>query len=132
MCGSSRALPVAIVVGTFLVQSHVGYALTVTVTTVVTLVGFVVVRRREAEPGPGIRVHVWIALGAFVVLWLLPLADQFAGQGNLGAIVEYFTSPARTAGWHKAFYVVFDQLAKRPRWLAGQNTFGLFSGSIDA
>jgi hypothetical protein len=77
------ALPLAVGVGSFVVQAHLGMALPVVIVLAVALVA----RHRSGRPVP--RRQWWVALAIAGVLWAPPLADQLAGDGNLAAIAEW-------------------------------------------
>ncbi|MCU0312364.1 MAG: hypothetical protein MUE36_15640 [Acidimicrobiales bacterium] len=102
--GERWPVPIAAVVGSFLVQSHVGYAVLV-IAMVTTTVAIVVLARRGANPEPpsdrlrhrrrrtGLVLATAVALG---VCWGPVLVDQVAGSGNLTAMVEYFAGGDET------------------------------------
>ncbi len=97
--GDVALAPLLVVVGSFLVQNHVTYALPVALLTAWGALGATfVVRSARATgspadgvtPAPGRSTLVraaQLSLGAAVLLWLAPLIDQVAGEGNLGNIL---------------------------------------------
>jgi hypothetical protein len=104
--GDRWAWPAAIAVGSFIVQSHIGYAV------IVFGVGGTSVllawqNRKSVALLPMDRRHRRVLLGitGFVTLacWLPVLFDQFFRSGNISAIVSYFLSSSdRPAGIHDA------------------------------
>lgn len=117
--GSVVALAGGVVVGSYLVQTHIGTAPLVAI--VLLVAGVVLVRRlvREpaARPDPGAR--RWAALlgTATVLLWVPPLWQQLtapSGRGNLGLLLAYFLDgdPAETGstGWTGAASAVGQML----------------------
>lgn len=120
--GDPPALPFGALVGSFLVQAHVGFALLVGVLSVVALVGYV---RATGSPR---RVEWWrerrVALawtGAIlVVAWLPVLVDQIAGDGNLGLLVSYFTGGGdEPAGLGTATGMLARELGGVAPWMGG-------------
>jgi hypothetical protein len=104
--GDRWAWPMAIAVGSFIVQSHIGYAVIVfgVAATAVLLawqnrnwVALLPVDRRQ-------RRVLFTSIGIVaVVCWLPVLIDQFVGTGNVSAILSYFLSSTdRPAGIHDA------------------------------
>ena len=93
--GDRWAWPALLLTGSFLVQSHVGY--TVTVLAVGAVAWALAWQRRGTVPlMPPDRRRRRLLTGTLVVIgmacWLPVLVDQFAGSGNLGAIGSYFIS----------------------------------------
>ena len=97
--GDLWALPIAVGLGSFVVQSHVGAALAV-VAPIGVSVGAIVL---DARLRRGVRVE-WVALvstAVAVVCWLPPVVQQFqTGGGNLGDLLRFWTeSHPNTTGW---------------------------------
>ncbi len=105
--GSVVALAGGLVVGSFLVQAHIG---TAPLVALVLLVPAVVVGRRllrTSYPRPLRAAWVWAAVlaGVAVLMWVPPVWQQFTapeGRGNLGLLVEYFRhgDPSAEGGSH--------------------------------
>jgi hypothetical protein len=129
-CGDRAALPWAVGVGSFVVQTHVGYGLLVVGLLAVVLV--VALGRNRAGLGR------WLAISGVVVvaLWLPPLIQQAAGHpGNLGEVARYFVHPPQytaqqaasidagpTVGWKTGFGIMGEQLTPPGPWLTGRET----------
>ena len=133
--GDPVMVPVAVGVGSLLVQTHVGYGLLVGVVGLWAAAWLVVGwwrarARRRADDGGGHRptadrrrvvtvgvVTVVVALAA----WSGPLVEQFTEEpGNLTLIAEYFTSSDDpTVGTGEAFTVLGRQLTPIGPWLGG-------------
>jgi hypothetical protein len=102
-CGEAWAIPAALGTGTFLVQSHIGYAPLVIATSAVAAVVLVVrIRRGDLELG-GVRLRrvALISVGLLVVLWAPPLVDQLVHDpGNVSEVVRFFREhdPDHTVG----------------------------------
>jgi hypothetical protein len=121
-CGDRLALPAVAVVGTLLVQTHLSYAILVVGLGTVGAAGWAratrertTVGRRELRLTPLVAVTV----GVLVVLWAQPLAEQVAGDGNLGRIVRSAGSddpPGGQVGVPAAARVVAAAVALPPWW----------------
>ena len=104
--GDRWSWPLLIAVGSFIVQSHVGYAIIVLVLVVATVA--MCWRDRRSVPILPVdrRRRRWLltmTAVVTVVCWAPVLIDQFFGTGNLAAIVSYFVhSTDRPAGLHDA------------------------------
>jgi hypothetical protein len=130
VCGDRWALPVAVFVTSFLVQTHIGYfalALPLLSLGAVWLLGSAVAGRRGEDPEGRVRLGQLVrpglvAVAVGTVMWVPPLLEQFQQDGgNLGRIVRWFRDggeEARTLieGWR----VVAAQYSVPPEWLAGQ------------
>jgi hypothetical protein len=119
-------LPWLAVVGSFLVQTHVGYAPLVLGLTVAALVCSKWMQRGTP---PAADAHGWFVVAAVVtvVLWIPPVLQQFTGDpGNLGEIVSYFRDVEEpVAGWRSAFGYLGTELGPPGAWIAGNETDGL-------
>jgi len=125
--GDGWMLPIGLAVGSFVVQSHVSYAPATAGLLVLAFLGLVLSWRRrspdEAHARP-VRVLA-VSAGVVVAVWLLPLIDQFGGDGNLGEIWRFFTSHNGTMTWIQAVRVVGLQWSWRPEWLFGARPLAL-------
>lgn len=101
--GSVVAFAGGVLVGSFLIQTHIG---TLPLVGLVLLLPAVVLRRRlgrEPAARPSRRDGMRAALlgGAAVLLWLPPIWQQLtapAGRGNLGLLLDYFLHGDPEAG----------------------------------
>ncbi|MEA3020490.1 MAG: hypothetical protein QOI47_2014, partial [Actinomycetota bacterium] len=111
--GDSVLLPVAVGVGSFCVQSHVGYALLV-----VGVLAAAFALGRGAR-----RRHLVLAALVGLTLWLPPLVEQATSStGNLGAILGAARHPAApVAGWTTAAGVLGAELRVPGPWLTGND-----------
>ncbi len=127
--GDGWALPVAVGVGSFLVQAHVGYAGAVGVLLVWAVVGLVVRSRRDLGSLAPTLVAAAV-VGA--VLWALPAVEQFTHHpGNLGLVLHFGRDPSVPVhgladGWH----VVAHALSWRMPWATGATPFNAFVGEV--
>jgi hypothetical protein len=135
-CGDHPTLPWAAGVGSFVVQTHVGYTPLVAGVLVVVLV-LAVLGRARAGFGR------WLAIAGLVTvaLWVPPLIQQATGHpGNLGEVASYFVHPPRAqpadiaggpaVGWKTAFGVMGTELTPPGPLLTGRDTssFGFVAG----
>jgi len=130
-CGDAWMVPVALLVASFIVQSHVGYAalvavvlLTAVVWRLVVLVGHL--RHRGAGAADrGTRRRTMAAVGVSalvtVVAWLPPLLDQIAHPGNLQAFWDFFGRRHATPTNDTAFRLVGRALTFPGTWVTGHD-----------
>ncbi|HEY7071406.1 MAG TPA: hypothetical protein VH479_14865 [Acidimicrobiales bacterium] len=121
-CGERWALPGAVVVGTFVAQTHIGYVTLGLPLVVLGAVWLVVAtpkgtRRRLVPPA-------LLAVLAGAVMWLPTLLDQVTNDpGNLGLAARWFREggpehqSARTLG--DGWRVVSAPYAPAPEWIVG-------------
>jgi hypothetical protein len=127
------ALPWLVGIGSFLMQTHVGYAPVV--------LGLGVLSctlgayrwksgrgRSQVEDGAAVATRTrvsarrWILIAGVVVLvWLAPVVQQVTGSpGNLGEIVDSFRYPTDpVAGWDTGFGVMGNELGFVGPWITG-------------
>jgi hypothetical protein len=135
--GDRALVPVAVVAGTFAVQSHVGYLPLVLAVPALTAAGRWGAARLARPPRPEAVDHVeqrppgWhpigVAGGLLVVLWVAPVYQQLTERpGNLGEILRYFRHPTDpAAGLTVAAGVMGRQLSPAGPWLTGRDATGL-------
>jgi hypothetical protein len=139
LCGETRSLPLAVLVGSFVIQSHFGYLPLVgtllLVSATVAVVELVQHRRRLSEESSGAPRSVpwrsplaWAGVIA-AACWAPVIVQQLIGSpGNLSALVTYVRNPPEPAvGWTIAFGTMGQELRPLGPWLAGGETtiFGL-------
>lgn len=117
-------VPALVAVGSFLVQTHVGYTPLVAGAGL-TALGLAFLRH-EGEPKPARderRKYAAIAGLVALGLWLAPLVQQFTGSpGNLGQIVDYFRRPTeKTLGIAYGFGLMGKELAVPGAWITGND-----------
>ncbi|MGZ8751962.1 MAG: hypothetical protein ACXW1S_03190, partial [Acidimicrobiia bacterium] len=127
--GDGWALPVAAGIGSFLVQSHVGYAGAVGVLLIWGLGGTIVASRRSDRALVPTLVG---AAGVLAVMWSLPLIEQFTSHpGNLGLVLKFAREPEAPHhvlrdGW----LVVARALSWRMPWVTGATSVNPFIGEV--
>jgi hypothetical protein len=125
--GEVRRLPWLVVVGTFLVQTHVGYGLLLLAPSV-----WVAVRavrdRRELPAGALRRAIRWSSVW-LVLLWLPVLIDQLFVTGNIGALTEYVvTTGDPKAGFVRSIEWFAERFRVVPTWAGGPRRLDAISG----
>jgi hypothetical protein len=131
--GDARwALPVAVVLGSFAVQSHVGAAIGVTVPILVAIV-FCFFDARRARELAAFGTTLGIALVAGLFCWIPPLAQQVQPNGgNLGDLWNFWTSShPHVTGWSEGARLVSPQLAIPSPWFTGHEARNIFTGGLD-
>jgi hypothetical protein len=129
--GDRWQLPVAVVVGTFLVQVHIGYA--ILVGALLVAAGAMAFPWRRAR---GAAVRAWtrpaIAAGlAAVALWAAPLVEQTRDTpGNLRAIAAYVIHGRGTSvGFGHALGLLATEYRIPPPWLGATSPIALDRGA---
>jgi hypothetical protein len=120
-CGDRWALPVAVLVGSFVAQTHVGYVALALPLVAVGACWLVAAHRRDL--GRLGAPSLW-ALGVALVAWLPPVIDELTNHpGNATLLVRWFREGGTNGdeshtlldGWR----VVSAQFAAAPEWLVG-------------
>ena len=115
--GEIRRLPWLAVVGTFLVQTHIGYGLLLLAPSVWVVVHLL---RDRARPDPQLRRSITWSVVWLVVLWLPVLIDQLFVTGNLGAMTSYvFLGGDSKAGVLRSIEWFAEQFKIVPVWAGG-------------
>ena len=129
--GDLWALPIAVGIGSFVVQSHVGAALAVAAAIGVAVWAVVL----DARRGRGARLKpvALTATAVAVVCWLPPVVQQFqSGGGNLGDLIRFWTRPhENTTGWFAGARIVFQQLAIPAPWISGHERVAATTGGVE-
>ena len=127
--GDRWAWPAGLAVGSFIVQSHIGYAVIV-VAVGATAMALAWHNRAEMTllPSEGRNRRLLLAISAAVLIicWSPVLIDQFFGSGNLTEILRYFSdSTDRPAGLHDALAQAANNLPIRDAgWNGGSAMVG--------
>jgi hypothetical protein len=128
--GDRVALPVLAFTGSFLVQSHIGFAALVAALWAIGVVGFWRTRDAEERPRAG-RTLAWSA-GVVAACWLPVVVDQLFGTGNLTDLAAYFRggSAEGPAGWATAAGVLAREIGAMAPWLGGDERGGSVDGGL--
>ena len=136
--GELRALPWLVGVGTFLVQTHLGYTpLVLGLGVAAALLARGALRHGDAADravAPAtVRRSLLAALVVATVLWIPPVLQQlFGAEGNLTAILDFVRHPSEPAvGWRFAWGIFGTELGFPGAWLNGRelDAFGVRTSS---
>ncbi len=128
LLGDRWALPVALVVLSFCVQAHVGYAAAAAALLAGTAVARALMRSRRPDRPSALR--VWVGAGVVLaLLWLPPIWQQLTGhQGNLGALITDLRTAQDGPDVNTAVWLVGTEMGRLPAVVTGttpQATFVL-------
>ncbi len=126
------AVPASAAVGSWLVQTHIGYAPLVIPALLFPGAWLSVTtwRRHDDEVRSRVLRAGLVAVGATFVLWLPPLWDEVFGTGNLSTMVRWFNREAD--GVHslsEGLRVTLAQFSSRPGWYTGGRPVNPFNGA---
>jgi hypothetical protein len=131
--------PVALVAGSFVVQSHIGYAVFVVLVSLLAAVVGGVMLWRGGNPRRRLdRTQRWlvtgVSIGVVLVAWAVPLAEQVTGDpGNVTEILDYFsTATEEPIGFAQSLGFMGLELAPIGPWLGGHetsNSFGVLTSA---
>jgi hypothetical protein len=136
-CGDRWALPVSAVVASFLVQTHVGYALPAAALVAFGIGGCVWSARQSRHAGdakPARNASSWrgwlivliVTAVIVLVMWLPPLIQQLTGEtDNFGKVLDFFAQHGQERSAGQAWQVLSAQFGAWPDWLSGHTSFGL-------
>ncbi|MGH2851043.1 MAG: hypothetical protein ACRDLP_10540, partial [Solirubrobacteraceae bacterium] len=128
-CGDHRLLPLAVLVASFVTQTHLMYAAPTAVVLAVGVGGLALGalgRRRRAHhahhPDHGARRRVWpwvlAALAVAAACWTLPVIDEIENNpGNLTMIVNTVEHRGTTLGSTVGWNAVVHSIGVTPWWL---------------
>lgn len=120
--GDLWLLPVAIAVGSFAAQTHLGFALEVFGLMLIGTVGAVVYAYRHRATG-ALRTLIWsiaVSVGVGLLLWSPVLYGTFIrGDGNIQANINLFTAGVPAAGFDTAVRLLAPQWGFTPAWVFG-------------
>jgi hypothetical protein len=128
-CGQTWALPVAAGVGSFCIQTHIGY-LALVIPLLAWGVAWLVRSRVKAHRLAALGRAALVTAAVLSVLWLPPLVDELLhSPGNLSAIADYFRHPHQSAHTLADGYrIVGAQFELTPEWLTGLDPPSPFTG----
>jgi hypothetical protein len=137
-CAEAWALPIGVLVASFLVQTHVGYGLVAAALLIAGITGAAVTAwRRRTDGQHAERVRSWVRMlvvtaGVGAVLWLPVVVQQVRDEpGNLGTLLRFFREHGREHSYGDAWHVVASQLSAWPDWVRGHVDLNIYSGGLD-
>ena len=127
--GELWALPVAAVVATFVMQTHIAY-LPLSIPLVAWGVVWLVVSAWRAHEYRPLLRSAAVSVGVLVLLWLPPFIEQVTNTpGNVTKIVRYFRDADEpTHSVTAALRVVSVQFTLSPEWIGGPRPASPFTG----
>jgi hypothetical protein len=128
--GDHWMLPIAVALGSFVVQSHVGVAGIAFALVGIATAAVIFDARRGRARGYK-KDFAWsAALGAF--LWWPPILEQFQSDGgNLSSLWSFWTSRHPTPGFVDGARIVAPQLSLPAPWISGHEHVAAFTGGLD-
>jgi hypothetical protein len=128
-CGETWALPVAAGVGSFCIQTHVGY-LPLAVPLILWGVAWLVWSLARAHRLAALARAGLVTAAVLAVLWLPPLLDEVLhSPGNLTQVYDYFRHSGKSAHTlAQGYRVVGAQFGLTPEWLTGLDPPSPFTG----
>jgi len=115
-----RQIVGAVVVGSFLIQCHVGYAPLVVAGLAWALVAWLLGRRVERAGRAAWRRPVVVATTVGVLLWLPTLVEELTSNpGNLTLLARWTDRGEPTLGLHGATQLLAAEFRPLPPWLGG-------------
>ena len=130
-CGDRWALPAAVFIGTFCVQTHIGYA--PLVIPVIAWCGWRVVRDRHQPRGPDLAPRgltaLWWAVIVAALIWAPVVIQQLTQDpGNVRAILHYFrTTTDPTHSIRDATRTIGAQFTINADWIVGRSPVSIFT-----
>jgi hypothetical protein len=131
--GEERALPVAVGLASFVMQTHVSLAPEAVALLALAIV-WLIAAARDGESRRRLRRSALVSSGVFAVMWALPIHQEFAPHGgNLSTLWRFWTtSHANTVGFASATRLLSLQLSVPAPWLTGHERSVPFSGALAA
>jgi hypothetical protein len=111
-CGRTVVLPLIAALGSFLVQTHLGYLPCVAAGALTSGVLWLRVRRLQDGAATPARVPMSLAVGTLAALWTLPLLEQLTRDpGNMSLVLRFFGGGTAGPTWGEAMAVVAREIA---------------------
>ena len=114
--GDVACLPWLAGVGSFIIQTNLGYGVLVPLVAAYALVELV--RRGRRGELRSFRRTGWVTVAVVVVLWAQPLFEQVAGEGegNMSRIIRGLGEGPMTLNWRSSLQAVAEVVALPPWW----------------
>jgi hypothetical protein len=111
-CGRTNVLPVLAGLGSFLVQTHVGYVPCVAAAALTSGALWLRLRRRTGDRATPPRLPVILAVATLVALWTLPVVEQVTRDpGNMSLVLRFFSGESAGHTWGEALAIVTREIA---------------------
>jgi hypothetical protein len=120
-CGRTMVLPILTGLGSFLVQTHVGYLPCVATGALTSGALFFRLRRRDGDVATSPRLPLILAAITLASLWTMPLVEQMTRDpGNMSLILRFFSAESAGHTWGEALAIVAREIA----WPWSYSLFG--------
>ncbi|HEY5014363.1 MAG TPA: hypothetical protein VIK61_16895, partial [Acidimicrobiia bacterium] len=131
--GEERALPVAVGLASFVMQTHVSLA-PEAVALLALVIVWLLATARDGESRRRLRRSALVSSGVFAVMWALPIHQEFTPHGgNLTTLWRFWTSShSDTVGFASATRLLSLQLSIPAPWITGHEHYVPFSGAVAA
>jgi hypothetical protein len=131
--GEERALPVAIGIGSFVVQTHVSLGLEFGALMALAL-GWLMLTTRDTEAQRRLRHAKRASVAVVAVMWMPPIVQEFLpGGGNIGELLRFWTQHHRdSVGFARAARLIAPEFTLPAPWLAHTDRIVPASGALAA
>lgn len=110
--GRTMVLPIVTGLGSFLVQTHVGYLPCVAAGALTSGALWLRLRRRDGHAATSPRVAVMLAVAMLAAFWAMPLGEQLTRDpGNMSLILRFFSGNSDRHSWGEALAIVSREIA---------------------
>lgn len=111
-CGRTRVLPIVAGLGSFLVQTHVGYLPCVAAGALTSGALWLRLRRRDGDAATSPHLPMILAVATLAALWTMPLVEQMTRDpGNMSLILRFFSGESAGHTWGEALAIVTREIA---------------------
>jgi hypothetical protein len=111
-CGKTIVLPLVTGLGSFLVQTHVGYLPCVAAGALTSGALWLRLRRRDGDVAASPYLPMILAVATLAALWTMPLVEQMTRDpGNMSLILRFFSGESAGHTWGEALAIVTREIA---------------------
>ena len=111
-CGRTIVLPIVAGLGSFLVQTHVGYLPCVAAGALTSGALWLRLRRRDGDVVTSPLLPMILAVATLAALWTMPLVEQMTRDpGNMSLILRFFSGESAGHTWGEALAIVTREIA---------------------
>jgi hypothetical protein len=111
-CGRTVVLPIVAGLGSFLVQTHVGYLPCVAAGALTSGALWLRLRRRDGEDATSRHLPMTLTVATLAALWTMPLVEQMTRDpGNMSLILRFFSGESAGHTWREALAIVTREIA---------------------
>jgi hypothetical protein len=111
-CGRTMVLPIVAGLGSFLVQTHLGYLPCVAAGVLTSGALWLRLRRRDGGVATSPRLPMILAVATLAAVWAMPLFEQTTRDpGNMSLVLRFFSGESDGHTWGEALAVVAREIA---------------------